>query len=171
MDALGLFFGFIDGEDEAAVHEFFVDVDGSGGEEDHDGTFDVVLLGFHASGLRIFSGGGDGEFAFGLQEFEGVARFFGSFVFHDGKDLVLEIGLAEVVEGLACHGGVFDLFFFGEELEDGFHEGAFACGTGALDDDGERFGELARDAGEVGGEFVGALADYSAGVEGLRDVV
>ena len=66
VDALGLRLGFVDGEDEAAVEEFFVDVDRGGGEDDGDGAFDVVLLGFHASGLRVFAGARDSEFAFGL---------------------------------------------------------------------------------------------------------
>ncbi|MCF7730282.1 MAG: hypothetical protein K9N23_01280 [Akkermansiaceae bacterium] len=42
VDALGLGAGFIDCQDETAVEKFFVDVDGGGGEEDGDGSFDVV---------------------------------------------------------------------------------------------------------------------------------
>lgn len=99
VDALGLGGGFIDGEDEAAVHEFFVDVDGGGGEHDGDGAFDVIFLGFHSAALGVFSGAGDGEFSFGLEEFEGVTCFFCAFFFDDGEDFVFEVRFSEVVEG------------------------------------------------------------------------
>ena len=49
MDGLGLLAAFIDGQDQAAVEQFFVDVDGSGGQKDHGRAFDMVFFGFHAS--------------------------------------------------------------------------------------------------------------------------
>lgn len=70
VDALGLFAGFVDREGEAAVLQFFVHLDAGGGEEDHGGAFDVVFFGLHAPGGGVFAGAGDGEFAFGLEEFE-----------------------------------------------------------------------------------------------------
>ena len=63
---------------------------------------------------RVLAGAGDGELAFALQELEGVARLLGSLLLDDGKDMVLEVGLAQVVEALAGHGGVLDALFLRE---------------------------------------------------------
>ena len=55
------------GLDEAAVHEFLVDVHARCREHDGGGAFDVVFLGFHAAGVRVFSGARDAQFLLGLQ--------------------------------------------------------------------------------------------------------
>ena len=67
---------------------------------------------------------------------------------------MFEFAVAEVVEALPGHGGVFDFLFFGEETEHCVHEGGFSGGGGGLDDDGKGFVEFAGGAGEVGGERV-----------------
>ena len=67
VDGFGLLARFVDGQDEAAVEQLFVNIDRRRGEEDHDRAFDVVFLSFHAT-LFVFARGSDGEFTFGLQE-------------------------------------------------------------------------------------------------------
>ena len=104
MYACGLGPGFVHCQREASVLQFLVDVDRGSRQEDHDRAFNVVFLRFHAPGMRILAGAGDGEFAFALQELEGVARLLGSFFLDYGKDTVFEILLAQVVEALPGHG-------------------------------------------------------------------
>ena len=152
------------------MKEFFVDVDGRRGEEDHDRAFDVIFLGFHAA-LFVFAGRGNGEFTFGLQELEGVARLFRAFFFDDGEDLVFQVGLAEVVEALTGHSRVFDAFFLGYHRQHGFHEARFSGGAGGLDDNGQRFIEFARDCREVTGELVRGLAHDAAFFKVLEDAL
>ena len=131
----------------------------------------MVFLGFHAAAVRVLAGARDGEFAFALQELEGVAGFFRALFLDDGEYLVFEVALAEIVKALAGHGGVFHLLLGGEERQHGVHEGGFPGGAGGLDDDGERFAQLAGGAGEVGGQQVGFLAGDSGLVVGCGDAL
>ena len=84
-------------------------------KQDRDRAFHVVFFRLHAAGVRVFAGRGDGEFLFGLQELQGVGGFLGSFLFDNGEDFVFEVFLAEVVEALAGHRGVFHLCLGREE--------------------------------------------------------
>ena len=83
---------------------------------------------------------------------------------------MLEVGFAEVVEGLPRHGGVFDLLLGWEEAQDGFHEGAFSGGGGGLDDDGKGLFEVAGSGGQVSSKEVGVFADDSGLVVGLGEL-
>ena len=59
----------------------------------------------------------------------------------------------------------------GNMREHGFHERGLPGGAGALDDHGQRPGELARRAGEIGGEAVVSSPTRPPAVEGLGDAV
>jgi len=115
-----------------------------------------------ATAVGIFAGGGDGEFAFGLEEFQGVAGSLGAFFFGDGKDLVFEVGLSHVEERLTRHGRVLDPVFRRDEGEHGVHQGRLAGGRGGLDHDAEGLGEFPRHCRQIRHELVGVLADQAA---------
>ena len=151
MDSRGLFLRFVHRQHKAAVQEFFVDFNGRRRQEDHHRPLDVVLLRFHPARVRVFAGARDGEFAFRLQELERVARFLRAFFLHDRQHLVFKILLAQVVEALAGHGRVLHALFFREHGQHRFHERRFSGGRCALDDHGQRPGELARRAGQIRG--------------------
>ena len=154
VDTLGLFAGLVHTEDEAAVGQFLVEVGGGGGDENGDGTFDAVLLGFHSATAGVLAGAGDGEFLLGLEELERVSGLARPLFFDNGEDFVLEIALGQVIQTLAGHGGVFDTAFRRKESEHGVHKSGFAGGAGGLDEHPERFVHEAGGAGQVGGELV-----------------
>ncbi|TPW19835.1 MAG: hypothetical protein FD126_2290 [Elusimicrobia bacterium] len=171
VDGAGLFAFLVDGEDEATVLEFVVDLEGSGGEEDHHGAFDLVLVSDELAGGRILPGGGDGELALGLEELERIGGALGAFLLDDGEDFVGEVGLAHVEEGLAGHSGELLAVLRGDEVEDSVHEGGLAGGGGGLDDDGQGVLELSGDGADVAGELVGVLADAAAGGVVCEDAI
>ena len=151
VDSRGLFLRFVHRQHKAAVQEFFVDLNGRRRQEDHHRPFDVVLLRFHPSRVRVFARARDGELAFRLQELQRIARFLRAFFLHDREHLVFEILLAQVVEALPGHGAVLHALLFREHREHRLHERGFARRAGALDDHGQRSRELARRAGQIGG--------------------
>ena len=99
VDAVGLRGRFIDGEREATVLQFLIDVDRGRGQEDHHRPLDMVFLRHHPARVRVFAGGRDGEFAFALQQLQRVAGFLRTGFLDDREDFMLEVGFAEVVQG------------------------------------------------------------------------
>ncbi len=171
VDALGLLSGLADGEDEASVLEFLVDIGGGGGEEDHDGSLHLIVVSDEASCSGVLSGGGDAELALALEEFQCVAGALGAFFFHDGEDLVGQVGLAHVEEGLAGECGELDPILGGDEIEDGVHEGGLAGSGGGLHDEGQGAVEFSADGGDVAQELVGLFADDACGLEVGEDAI
>ena len=74
---------------------------------------------------------------------------------------------AEIVKALPGHGAILDSFLLREEVQHRVHQGAFPGGAGALDDDGQRPFQLARDTGQIRNQRAGFLADDARLVEGL----
>lgn len=91
--------------------------------EDVPNRDDVPLL------LKVLS------MAFGLQQFQGVGGALRALLLGDGECLVFDVGFAQVEQGLAGHGGVFDAVLLRDEREHGLHKRSFPRRAGALDDD------------------------------------
>ncbi|OQC68361.1 MAG: hypothetical protein BWX48_00069 [Verrucomicrobia bacterium ADurb.Bin006] len=159
MNALGLRRALVHRQRQAAVLQLLVQVNGRGRQENHHRAFDVIFLRDHLAGRGVFARAGDGEFAFALQKFQRVAGFLRARLLDDGEDFVFQIRLAQVVERLARHRGVFDALLLREERQHRVHQRGFARRAGALDDDGQRPFQLAAHARKIGHERVGFLAD------------
>ena len=161
--------GLVDRQDQAAVEELLVDVDGGGGEKDRDRPLDPVLVGHEPAGLRVLARRGDRELAFGLEELQGVGGPLGALLLGDGQDLVGEIRLAHVEEALPRHRRVGHPLLLGHQIENRVHQGGLARGRARLEDDGERVVELAADGREVADQLVRLLAHDAAAGEVLED--
>ena len=167
VNAPGLLGALVHRQRQASVLQLLVQVNGRGGQEDHDRAFDVVFLRHHFAGGRVLAGAGNGQLAFALQELQGVAGLLRPGFLHDRKDFVLQIRFTEIVKALAGHGAILDPFLLREEVQHRVHQGAFPGGAGALDDDGQRPFQLARDPGQIGNQRAGFLADDARLVECL----
>ena len=132
VDGLRLLALFVDGEHQAAVQQLLIEVDGGGGQEDHDRAFHAVLMRDQLAGGRILSGRRDGQHALALQQLQRISRPQRALFFHDGEHLVLEIHLAHVEQRLARHGRVLHAFLFGNEGEHRIHQRAFPGGRRRL---------------------------------------
>ena len=171
MDRLGLFSRFIHREHQATVHQLFIDVDGGGGQEQHHRAFDPVLFGHQVAGGLVLAGAGDGQLAFRLQQLQGIRRILRAFLFRDSQYLVFEVGLAHVEQALPGHGRVLHPLFFRHQVQHRIHQRGFTGGAGGLDDDGQRLVQLARDAGQIAGQFVGLFTHHAATVEVIEDAL
>ena len=169
MDGCGLLAAFVHAQDQAAVHQLFVDVDGRGGQEEHDGSTDLVLLRDQVAG-RVGAGARDGQLAFALQELQGIRRAVRAFLFADGQHLVLQVGFSHVEQGLTRERRELHALFFGHEGEHRIHQAGLAGCAAALDDHAQGAVELARGRGQVAHQLVHALADHAASLEAVEDV-
>lgn len=61
-------------KNQTTVHQLFVNVDGRGGHEQAHGAFNLVFVGEQVARGGIGAGGGNGEFALRLQEFQGIRQ-------------------------------------------------------------------------------------------------
>ena len=59
---------FVHRQHQAAVQQFFIQVDGRGCQKDHDRAFHAVLMRDQLARCRIFAGGCDRQPAFALQQ-------------------------------------------------------------------------------------------------------
>ncbi|OQC68388.1 MAG: hypothetical protein BWX48_00059 [Verrucomicrobia bacterium ADurb.Bin006] len=167
MNALGLRRALVHRQRQTAVLQLLVQVNRGRRQEDHHRAFDVIFLRHHFAGRGVFAGAGDGEFAFALQKFQRVAGALRAGFLDHGEDFVFEVRLAQVVERLARHRGVFDALLLREERQHRVHERRLARRAGALDDDGQRPFQLARHARQIRNERVGFLADDARLMERL----
>ena len=171
VDGLGLFSSLIDAEHQTAVQKLFVDLNRGGGQKNHHRPFDAVFLRHQIAGGRVFSGAGNGQLAFRLQELQGVAGAARTLLLDDGENLVLEIRLAHVEKALPGHRRILDPLLLRHEGQHRIHQAGFARRRGALHQHGERRSQLARDCGEIAGEFVDALADEAASLKVHEDAI
>ena len=125
VDGARLFAAFIHAQHQTAVHQLFVDVARGGGHQQRDRAFNTVLLRNEIAGHRVFAGAGDGEFAFGLQQLQGIAGAGSALFFHYRQRLVFQVGFAHVEQALAGHSAVFHFVFFGHEGQHRVHQAAF----------------------------------------------
>jgi len=165
VDLRRLLRGLIDGEGQAPVLELLVQVDCRRRQHDHDRPLDPVDLRLHPPRRRVLARRGDRELALRLEELERVRGLFGSRLLHDGEDLVLQVGFAEVVQGLPRHRRVLDPLLLREEREHGVHERRLARRARTLDYDRQRPLQEPRHAGQVRQERVVFLPDNPRLVE------
>ena len=83
VDGPGLVAFLVDGQHDAAVEQFFVDVDGGGGQKDGDRSGHPVGVSGEAPG-GVLAGRSDGQLAFGLQQLEGVGGPLGALLLGHG---------------------------------------------------------------------------------------
>ena len=126
MNGARLFPSFIDGQQQAAIQEFFVEVARRCRQQQGHRAFNAILLGDQVARVRVFAGAGDGQLTLGLQQLQGVTRSRRAFFFDDGQRLVFQVGLAHVEQALPGHGAVFHFVFLGDEGEYGVHQGGLA---------------------------------------------
>lgn len=109
MNGFGLFAAFVDGQHQTAVEQFFVHIDGRGGEHQHHRALNAVLLGHQVAGGFVLAGAGNGQFAVRLQQFQDIGRLANARFLGDGQNLVLQIRFAKIEKAPAGHGAVLDL--------------------------------------------------------------
>ena len=87
----GLRWAFIDADDQAAVHQFRIDVGGRGCEQQCHRSFDGVAFGRSPPSAFLLGSRYERQRAFALQQLELVAGVADAFLFGDRQYLVLQI--------------------------------------------------------------------------------
>ena len=133
VDGTGLSAAFIDAQDQAAVHQFFIEVAGGSGQEQRHRALHGVGLGGEVAGHGVFASRGNSQFAFGLQQLQGITGTACAFFLDDGQHLMLKIRCPHVIQALPGHGRVFDFVRFRHERQHRVHQPGFPCRAGGLD--------------------------------------
>ncbi len=87
------------------------------------------------------------------------------------RNLVLQVGLAQVEQRLPRHRRVLHAVFLGHQRQDGIHQRRFARGRTRLDDHGQGLVQQTAGRGQVADELVGGLTDDPAALEVLQDAI
>ena len=174
MDGPRLGAVLVDGQDQAAVTQLLVQLGGCRRQQQHHRALDAIRVGREPPGRRILAGGRDRQHALALQQLERVAGPGHALVLGDRQQLVGEIRLAQVEEGLARDRRVRHPLVGREHRQQRVHQRRLPRRRGALDQHRQRLVELAGDGGEVADQRVGRLADQPAprdiGDDGVQQV-
>ncbi|PHM21940.1 hypothetical protein Xbud_03837 [Xenorhabdus budapestensis] len=83
MDSFGLFAGFIDRQHQTTVQQFFIHINGGGGEHQHHRAFHGVAFGDEVSGRFILARARHRQLAITLQQLQRIGGLPYPFFFGD----------------------------------------------------------------------------------------